>query len=138
MREVLRINDEKAPKDILLDGYDAAEDGVQDLSYQSVKYVVTHMLATGTMDSILALNFDRYSRSDAFLDSKEEIILELESVVTRFAVSGNESIKVCRGISRKDSRCRDVHEEYALNEISIEEPDTFIRQSMREYRGVKK
>lgn len=59
-REVLRSTVEKTLRDKILDGCEVEEDEVQESSYQFIKYVLAHLdlVATGTLDSILALNVD--------------------------------------------------------------------------------
>lgn len=59
---------EEALRDTLMDGYEEAEEGLQVLFYQFITYMLTPLVATGTLNSILALDFDKWSRSDEFMD----------------------------------------------------------------------
>lgn len=52
-----------------VDGYGAAEEDVQKLPYQPIKYVLMNFLVANTLGSISALIVDKRSRSDAFIDS---------------------------------------------------------------------
>lgn len=54
---------------MFLDSFGLAEEGVLDLSYQFIKYMLTHLVVGGSIDSILPLNFDKWSRSDAFMNA---------------------------------------------------------------------
>lgn len=68
-REVLRTTVEETRRDIFLNSYESAENGVKDSSYHVIKYVLTHLVAARTIDSILELNFHKRSRMDAFMDA---------------------------------------------------------------------
>lgn len=43
---------------IILDGHQAVEEGMLDPSYQLMKYVLTYVVAAGTLGLILGLNVD--------------------------------------------------------------------------------
>lgn len=42
---------------------------MQDPFYHCIKYGMTHLVAAGKLNSILALNFDKWLCTDAFLDA---------------------------------------------------------------------
>lgn len=58
-KEVLWTTAEETLREIFLDGCEAAEEAVQESSYQFKKYVMTHLVPSGSLDSIFALNFDK-------------------------------------------------------------------------------
>lgn len=74
MRELLRRTVEETLRNKFLDGHEATEERVKDSSEQFIKYVLTHFVATATLDSVLALNFDKWSSSDGFMDAIAESI----------------------------------------------------------------
>lgn len=58
-RNVTRTTLEETLGDSFLDLCEAVQEKVQHLSYKFLKYVVKNLVAAGTLDSILALIFDR-------------------------------------------------------------------------------
>lgn len=55
------------------------DEEVQDSCYQFINYVLSHLVAAGTLDSILALNFDKWSCSDASMDAIAHRIASISS-----------------------------------------------------------
>lgn len=64
--ELLWTDEEKTLRAIFFDGGGAVGEGVQNKTYQLINYVLTHLVAAGMLDPIIALNFDKWSHSDAF------------------------------------------------------------------------
>lgn len=68
-RDVIWIIVKETRRNLFLNGFKAAEEAVQDFYYQYFKYMQTHMVEAGTMDMILAMNVDKWSRSDPFMET---------------------------------------------------------------------
>lgn len=68
-RKVRRTTIEETFTGIFLDAYEAAEEELQESSFQCIKYVPPHLVEVGTLDSIQVLNFCKLSRSDTFMDA---------------------------------------------------------------------
>lgn len=60
---------EKTISDIFLNYYKSADKGVKESSYQSMKYLLTHLVAKSTLKTIHARNSGRSSRSVTFMDA---------------------------------------------------------------------
>lgn len=52
-----------------MNGFEVEKSDVQYSSYQIIDYVLMRLVGVATLDSILALNFDKPSRLDAFMET---------------------------------------------------------------------
>lgn len=66
-KKVLRITVEKTLQDIFFVEFESAEKRVQDCFYKFIKQVPAHLVAAGTLVTILALKFGEWYRSNALI-----------------------------------------------------------------------
>lgn len=107
-REILQTTVEDTIKDIFLDDRQSADEGVQDSCYQFMKFFLTHLVAGDMMNSIVALNFDKWSRSDPFMN---EIAYRIASIRKLLISSMIREPDRGADIARSDrpSNCHDLH-----------------------------